>query len=59
MQTRQILEDQRPIYSQLVINPEAEKTNYQDLKKNIDKEVKIYINILSHEKIKRPINKKG
>lgn len=48
-------QDQRPIYQKLVI--EQKFDDYEKFKKSLDKEVKIYVNVMHHERVKLPLNK--
>ncbi len=46
------------MYQSLVVNAQS-KSEYAAFKSKLDKEVKIYINVLYHERVKGPLDEKG
>ncbi|KAL4442210.1 hypothetical protein ABPG74_009228 [Tetrahymena malaccensis] len=59
LQSFKLKKEEHPLYESLRVVGQDSKKKLADIKKQIDKEVKIYINVLTSSRVRAPINDQG
>ncbi|EAR84114.2 pre-RNA processing PIH1/Nop17 protein (macronuclear) [Tetrahymena thermophila SB210] len=59
LQSFKLKKEEHPLYESLRVVGQDSKKKLADIKKSIDKEVKIYINVLMSNRVRAPINDQG